>query len=128
MSYLFLKHLHLTTVALSITLFLLRSIWMLIDSPSLNKRWVKIVPHIIDSVLLLSAIGLTIVLSQYPIAEHWLTAKVAGLIAYIVLGTIALKRGKTKSTRTVALAGALACLGYIIGVALSHSPLSWLAA
>ncbi len=127
MSYLFLKHLHLTAVGLSIILFLLRSGWMLIDSPSLTKRWVRIVPHIIDTILLLSAIGLTIVLSQYPIAEHWLTAKVVGLIAYIVLGTIALKRGKTKSTRIVALAGALVCLGYIVGVALTHNPLSWFA-
>ncbi|MCC9003240.1 MAG: SirB2 family protein, partial [Candidatus Competibacter sp.] len=87
-----LKHLHLTTVILSFCLFIMRGIWMMAESPHLQARWVRIVPHVIDAILLASAIGLTLTLHQYPFAQGWLTAKVLGLIAYIILGSIALKR------------------------------------
>ncbi|WP_086480051.1 SirB2 family protein [Oceanospirillum sanctuarii] len=121
------KHIHLLTVALSLGLFTLRGIWMLLDSDKLQKRWVKIVPHIIDTLLLVSAIGLMFQIHQYPFADGWLTAKLLGLIAYIVLGTIALKRGKTKGTRVIALVAAFAVIAYIVGVAIRHNALSWLA-
>ncbi|MFG1487823.1 SirB2 family protein [Oceanospirillum sp. HFRX-1_2] len=121
------KHIHLLTVALSLGLFTLRGIWMLLDSDKLQKRWVKIVPHIIDTLLLASAIGLMFQINQYPFSEGWLTAKLLGLIAYIVLGTIALKRGKTKGTRVIALVAAFGVIAYIVGVAIRHNALSWLA-
>ncbi len=121
------KHIHLLTVALSLGLFTLRGIWMLLDSDKLQKRWVKIVPHIIDTLLLVSAIGLMFQISQYPFADSWLTAKLLGLISYIVLGTIALKRGKTKGTRVIALVAAFGVIAYIVGVAIRHNALSWLA-
>lgn len=121
------KHIHLLTVALSLGLFTLRGIWMLLDSDKLQKRWVKIVPHIIDTLLLVSAIGLMIQLQLYPLTHGWITAKIIGLLAYIVLGTIALKRGKTKGTRVIALVAAFAVIAYIVGVAIRHNALSWLA-
>ena len=121
------KHIHLLTVALSIGLFTLRGIWMLLDSGKLQKRWVKIVPHMVDTLLLISAIGLMFQIQQYPFTHGWITAKIVGLIAYIVLGTIALKRGKTKGTRVIALVAAFAVIAYIVGVALRHNALSWLA-
>ena len=120
------KHIHLLTVAISLGLFLLRSVWMLLDSPQLQKRWVKILPHIIDTALLVSALSLCVVIGQYPFAEGWLTAKVLGLVAYIVFGTIALKRGKTKTIRVAALVAALISVAYIVGAAIKHSPMSWL--
>jgi len=120
--YFALKHLHLTAVALSFTLFALRAFWMLRESPQLQKRWVKIVPHIIDTVLLVSALSLAWMLQQYPFVDGWLTAKVLALLAYIGLGTIALKRGKTRKIRIMALAGAVLSAGYIVAVALSHQP------
>ena len=121
-----LKHLHLTAVILSLCLFALRGVWMLADSPRLGRRWVRIVPHVIDTALLASAIGLTVILHQYPFAQGWLTAKVLGLIAYIILGSIALKRGPTKPIRAAAFIGSLAVFGYIVSVALSRSPLGFL--
>jgi len=121
------KHIHLLTVALSLGLFTLRGIWMLLDSDKLQKRWVKIVPHIIDTLLLASAIGLMFQINQYPFSEGWLTAKLLGLIAYILLGTIALKRGKTKGIRVIALVAAFGVIAYIVGVAIRHNALSWLA-
>lgn len=124
--YLALKHLHLTTVILSFALFALRGLWMLMDSPQLQRRWVRIAPHLIDTVLLASAIGLTLVPGQYPFVNGWLTAKVLALIVYIVLGGIALRRGPTRAIRATAWVAALATFGYIVSVALTRQPLGFL--
>ena len=126
-TYLALKHLHLTTVILSFALFALRGLWMLVDSPQLQRRWVRIAPHLIDTVLLASAIGLTLILQQYPFVNDWLTAKVLALIAYILLGGIALRRGPTRAIRAAAWVAALATFGYIVSVALTRHPLGFLA-
>lgn len=117
------KHIHLTSVVLTIVFFIVRGIWMMMDSPKLQKKWVRIVPHIIDTVLLASAIGLVITIHQYPFVHGWVTAKLLGVVVYIVLGTIALKSGKTKGARVVAFVAALATLFYIISVAFSKSVL-----
>lgn len=122
MSYLAVKHLHVTCAFLSISLFLLRGIWMLQGSPLLGRRWVKIVPHVIDTVLLGSALVMVFWSGQYPFVQPWLTAKVLALVAYIVLGTIALKRGKSKPVRLAAFLAALAVFAYIVKVALTRLP------
>lgn len=119
--YLALKHTHITFAVLSILLFCLRGMWMLSCPEKLQRRWVKIVPHIIDTLLLLSAIALTVTINQYPFTHDWLTAKLIALIGYIVLGTIALKRGKTRSIRLLAFVMALGCVAYIVWVALHHT-------
>ncbi|HRE18788.1 MAG TPA: SirB2 family protein [Rhodocyclaceae bacterium] len=121
LDYLAIKHIHLTCVALSGAGFLLRGVWMLADSPRLQTRWVKVVPHVVDTGLLASAIALAVISQQYPIAQGWLTAKVIGLLAYIGFGTMALKRGKTKGRRTLFLVLALLTFAYIVGVALTRS-------
>ena len=121
MSYLALKHIHLTCVALSGAGFLLRAFWMLRESPMLQARWVRVLPHIIDTGLLASAIALAVMSLQYPLAQGWLTAKVIGLLAYIGFGTMALKRGKTKAQRTLFLVLALLTFAYIVGVALTRN-------
>lgn len=123
MPYIALKHLHVTFVALSGLLFLVRGIWMLRASPRLQQRWARIVPHVVDTLLLASAIGLAVVSHQYPGQMPWLTAKVLALVAYIVLGTVALKRGRTQGVRTAAFIGALACFAYIVAVAVTKNPL-----
>ena len=126
--YVALQHLHVTTVVLSISLFALRGGWMLADSPQLQRRWVRIVPHVIDTILLASAIGLIAILHQYPFVHGWLTAKVLGLTVYIILGSIALQRGSTKTIRATAWIAALTVFGYIVSVAVTRSPqgfLSW---
>ena len=118
-----LKALHVGCVALSFTGYLVRGIWMLRDSPRLRARWVRVVPHIIDTLLLVSAIMLTVRLQQYPFVHDWLTAKVLGLGAYIVLGTIGLKYGRTRKIRIAAWIAALLTFGYIVAVALTHQVL-----
>ncbi|MBY4676838.1 SirB2 family protein [Marinobacterium arenosum] len=125
MSYLILKHLHVGSVILSLSLFSLRGIWMLCDSQMLQRRWARVLPHMIDTVLLTSALLLAWQVQQLPFRDHWLTAKVCGLLLYIVLGSIALKRGRSKGIRVAALLAAWASAGYIVSVALTRQPLPW---
>lgn len=122
-SYTLLKNLHVICVVLSGAGFVLRGVWMLQGSPRLARRWVRVAPHIVDTVLLASAIALALMTGQYPLAHAWLTAKVAGLIAYIILGTLALKRGRTRGIRLAAFCGALAVYGYIVAVAMAKAAL-----
>ena len=117
-----LKLIHIAAVIISGAFFFTRGIWMLRDSPRLQERWVKISPHVVDTVLLVSALAYAWQIQQYPFVHGWLTAKVFGLVAYIVLGTIALKRGKTKAVRTTAWIAALFTFAYIVWVARTHTP------
>jgi len=121
-TYTVLEYLHVTCVVLSGTGFFLRGIWMMQASPMLARRWVRVVPHVLDTILLASAIALAVMVEQYPLVHGWLTAKVFGLIAYIVLGTIALKRGRTRVIRIAAFCGALLVFAYIVAVAITKSP------
>lgn len=126
-AYLVLKHLHVTCVVLSIAGFFLRGLLMLRDSPLLARPWLRTVPHVNDTLLLAAAIGLSIVTAQYPFVHGWVTAKIFGLITYIVLGSVALKAGRSKGVRVVAWLAALLCFGYIVSVALTKNPLGLLA-
>ena len=123
MDYLALKTVHVSSVAASYSLFFLRGVWMVRGSPMLGRRWVKIVPHVIDTVLLASAITLAVMSRQYPLQAGWVTAKVLALIVYIGLGTVALKRGSTRSVRITAWIAAHAVFAYIVAVALTRNPL-----
>lgn len=122
-SYLAVKHLHMTCAFLSGSFFALRGSWMLRGSPLLQRRWVKVAPHIIDTTLLASALTMVFWSRQYPFVEPWLTAKVVALLLYIVLGSIALKRGKTRTMRVSAFVAALAVFAYIVRVALTRQVL-----
>ena len=84
---------------------------MLRASPPLLQKWVRIVPHIVDTPSLASAIGL-VIWSHQSISglAALLTAKVIALIGYIVLGSIALQRGRTKEQRLAVFVAALSCL------------------
>ncbi|HEX5673842.1 MAG TPA: SirB2 family protein [Azonexus sp.] len=123
MTYLVLKYLHVACVVLSGLGFSLRGWWMLNDSPQLKTRLARVVPHVIDSVLLGSALLMAWQSSQYPFAQGWLTAKFFGLLAYILCGTMALKRARTKGRRVAFLMLALLAYAYIVGVALTRNPL-----
>lgn len=117
--YMMLKHLHTTALAVSVLLFILRFIWLLIGSGQLQKKWVKILPHVVDTLLLGTAIGLCIVISQYPLQAVWLTGKLAGVIAYIVCGFWTLKWAKTVPIRCLAFGLALFCLAITAHIAVS---------
>lgn len=115
------KLIHVASAMISITGFIVRGLWMLVDSPMLQARWVRIAPHVIDTTLLGSAIYLALTIQQYPGVNTWLSAKVIAVVLYIVLGMIALRRGKTKQIRVMAWVAALATFAYIAAVALTRS-------
>jgi len=118
-AYTLLKLIHVGTVYITFGLFLVRGIWMLLDSPRLQDRWVKVVPHLNDTLLLTAAIAMLVVGGLNPITNPWLLVKITGLLLYIYLGTMALKRGRTKGQRTLYFIAALATIGYIIAVAVT---------
>ncbi len=122
MSYAFLKLIHVGSIIVSYLLFLVRGIWMMRKSANLQQRWVKILPHIIDTVLLGSAIALAVTLQQSPLSDSWLSAKVVGLLLYICLGMVAMRFGKTRQTKIVAWIAAQCVFLYIVLVALTKSP------
>jgi len=117
------KIIHITTAVLSFCGFVLRGVWMMQSSLRLQSIGVKIVPHINDTILLVSAIVLMVLSLQYPISTAWINAKLIALLVYIILGTIALKRGKTIATRIIAWVLAILVFIYILGVANSKKPM-----
>ncbi|QIT55789.1 SirB2 family protein [Aquisalimonas sp. 2447] len=121
--YTLIKHVHQGSAILSVALFILRGIWMMAGSGMLQRAWVRIVPHVIDTVLLVSALLLAWIIAQYPFVHGWVTAKVVGLVIYIALGMIALKRGRTMGIRVVAWVAALMVFAYIMLVAVTKQVL-----
>jgi uncharacterized membrane protein SirB2 len=112
--YALVKHIHMSAASLSLLGFLLRGYWMLKESPLLQAKLTKILPHIIDTTLLASAIYL---FQAYSFEVNWIVAKMALLVAYIVVGTIAIKRGKTKTTRVIAFVVSIAIILSIFAIA-----------
>jgi len=92
---------------------------MLRDSNMLRLRWVRTVPHIVDTLLLASALTMAVWIGQYPFVQGWLTAKFVALVLYVGLGTVALRMGQTKAVRAGAFFGALAVFAYIVSVAVT---------
>jgi len=128
-SYIWVKNFHIVVITVSIVLFILRFFWKWANSPLAQKRWVKIVPHIVDTFMLISGIWLVIITHFYPFSSQgsWLTEKLFGVIIYIALGFMALGSGKNGSrsqkTRWVAFILALGCLYLIVKLAMTKVPL-----
>jgi len=115
------KLIHMSTAFISIALFIVRGFWVFNHSAMMNKKWIKIVPHVNDTILLVAAIFLTFGISQYPFTHDWLTAKLIALLLYIVFGMFALKRAKETKNKVIFFVLALLTFGYIVGVALTRS-------
>lgn len=125
--YLLLKIIHVICAVTTISGFVLRVYWMLVGSDLLQHRITRIAPHVIDTLFLLAGFAMLFELSLNPFTQPWLLAKFAGLLIYILLGTIAIKRGPTLQVRVIAAVAAISVFAYIGGVALTHSIASWLA-
>lgn len=120
--YAFLKAAHVACVAASYLFFFVRGVWMIRGSLLLRRRWVRVLPHVVDTALLASAIALALALKQYPFVHSWLTAKVAGLLLYIALGMVALRYGATPRVRIAAWLAAQAVFAYVVAVAVTKNP------
>ncbi len=121
MDYLALKHLHMGCAALSIMLFVLRASLQLAGVAWRRHAILRIAPHCVDTVLLAAAIGLTLILQQYPFSAGWLTAKLLALVAYVLLGRQALRPGISRRRNAAFFFAALLAASYIVAVAITHS-------
>jgi uncharacterized membrane protein SirB2 len=122
--YLALKHIHLTFVVLSLLAFFVRGIWLFMNSSMLSKKWVKILPHIISTMLLVSGIVLAVHLGLSPGSQPWLIAKIIGLVVYIGLG-VATFKVSNPTTRKILWVCALIVFAYIVNVAMTKNPLGF---
>ena len=104
------KHTHMMFIALSVIFFIVRFVLHLRQSPIMEKKFVKVAPHIIDTFLLLSGITLCFMIQQFPLVEQWLTEKIICVVAYIVLGFMALKSNRNKLFKFFAFLGAIGWL------------------
>jgi uncharacterized membrane protein SirB2 len=123
--YLTIKTLHMTCALISFTGFLFRSYLMLIDSRWLQHKVVLILPHVIDTVFLLSGATMAFMVNFAFFNQLWLTTKVSLLIVYLYFVGQALNRGKTKVRRIGNFFGAVLTFCYIVGVAVVKTPASW---
>lgn len=126
--YILIKYVHVASVVLSATGFFLRGVLMFRASPLLNARWIRVLPHVNDTILLVAALSLAVMSGQYPFVVDWVTAKVLGLIAYIILGSLGLRAGSTRRMRIVCWLAAMAVFAWIVSVAVTRQPMGFLAA
>ena len=127
MSYLFLKQLHILCILLSLSLFVFRLQLAVRNHPRLQQRWLKILPHCIDTLLLISGVALAYHLHQTPFVNSpWLSAKLVGLLLYIVAGTFAIKRAPSARGRLGFGLLAVGLFAYIVAVAASKQTWPWL--
>jgi len=119
MMYAAVKQLHLATVVVSWMLFFLRGVWMITESPRLKVRWVRVLPHVNDTILLVAGVYLATFVGLQP----WIVAKLVALVAYILIGMVAITRGPTKPVRIAAWVAAQCVFLYIVAVALRKNPL-----
>ena len=117
-----LRALHMTCAYVSVALFVVRHLLNLRNVEWRKWKALVIMPHVVDTLLLVSGILLAINIHQYPFVNAWLTVKVALLVLYIILGTIAIKRGRTPGVRRAAFLGAAVVFAFILSVARTHSP------
>ena len=118
-----LKLIHALCALLSISGFVARGILIALDSPIMTRKWIKIAPHTVDTVLLGTAIAMVVGLGVSPWATPWILAKIVALLVYIGLGFVVMRFGKTKPVRMGAWVMAILVFGYIAGVAVTKNSL-----
>lgn len=122
-----LKALHIVCALLSIAGFTLRGYWMITENPRLQLRLTRVLPHLVDSLLLASAIAMLIIWQVWPQQIDWLSVKLVALLVYIALGMVALRFGKTVRVRRSAWLLALLVAVFIVSVAYTKDPMGLLA-
>lgn len=122
-SYTILKHLHMTTAYLTITLFALRLLLDAVGRPGWRQTPLRFIPHINDTVLLVAAISLVFVAGYASAMPGWLIAKIVLLFGYIVAGVFALKPAFGKPVRITAAVLALVQVSAILHLAMAKPAL-----
>lgn len=117
------KHVHVGAVLASGGFFLLRGLLMMQESTLLNSKFFRIVPHVIDTVLLLAAIVLVVYLGTLP---AWVQVKIVALFVYIFLGVLAFRLAKGYGARVFCFFMALGVFAFMMSVAITKNPLGFL--
>jgi uncharacterized membrane protein SirB2 len=117
------KHFHLLLIGLSVGLFLIRFILSEMKSPILQKKWLKILPHLVDTLLIVSAVTLCVLIEQYPFVNAWVTEKLLALLLYVFMVTLALKMARTVFMKYIGLLGAISWVAFAGMVAVSKQPI-----
>jgi uncharacterized membrane protein SirB2 len=116
------KLVHQGAVALSLTGFFARGLGALAGARWTGSRVAKTLPHVVDTVLLISALTLAWMLQLTASNAPWLVAKVVGLFAYIGLGVVALRPNMPRRVRVGAWLAALTTAAWIVSVAITKDP------
>ncbi len=116
------KEVHVTLAVLTAFLFCYRGVLMLNGSDRLHRKWLRIAPHVVDTFLLVTGLWMAVTIYSHFYYQPWLIVKIIAIVIYIVLGSIAIKRGRTRTIRALAFLGSLAVLIYIFTVALNKTP------
>jgi uncharacterized membrane protein SirB2 len=115
------RNLHVLLAYVTVVSFSVRGLLSLVESPLLRQRWIRITPHVIDTLLLAMGITLAVQYRMSPLAHPWLAVKIIMLFVYIGFGVLAM-RARSLPPKLVGLIGALASVIYIIGVARARHP------
>lgn len=113
------KHLHMTLAVISISLFTLRFVWLMLDSDHLKRKWVKISPHVIDTLLLVIGVIMTIKLAINPLEQLWLAEKLLAVAAYIFTGVYTLKFARNRTMQIIGYLGAMGWVLLIVRIAMT---------
>lgn len=126
MDYASVKHLHMAAVTLSALGFAARAVGALMGAPWVGTRLAKTLPHLVDTLLLASALVMLWLLQLNPLVTPWLLAKISGLLCYIALGMVTLRPRLALPLRAVAAVAALLVVAWIVSVAVSKNPWGFL--
>ncbi|GAA5130626.1 SirB2 family protein [Thalassotalea piscium] len=113
------KHLHMTLAVISIFLFTLRFIWTLMESKQLSRKWVKITPHVIDTLLFALGVAMAVKLAINPIEQLWLGEKILAVIAYIFTGYFTLKLARNRTMQIIGYLGAMGWILLVVRIAMT---------
>lgn len=114
------KLIHVTCAAISICGFFYRGVLKLYTPQRLQAKWLKITPHVVDTILLVSAITLMVQQALYPTTQPWLLTKIIFLVLYIAFGLFALRFAKTRAQVFIGFILAIASFGYIVAAAMTR--------
>lgn len=122
--YFALKHLHLLAIALSAILLSIRYALIMAESDKINHKLLRITPHIVDTVLILTGVALVFMLGFVPFTagSEWFTEKVTCILAYFALAFFTLKVARGKLIRTFAYFGAIGWLFMAGRIAVTKIP------
>ena len=123
--YIFFKHIHMTAAVASGAFFMLRGLWMMQESSLFNAKLVKVLPHVIDTILLVSAFILVGMMGSFP---AFVQVKIGALFVYIALGMMAFRFMKGWGARVFMFFLALSVYAFILSVAITKHPQGFLSA